>query len=544
MPLNVGPLLWQSRPNAATPIAYLNANAFPTDGIIRCQLRASYLDAPVSPRYIGIDNYGNGHDITVTIDATPPFRVFAYTRFAFPIPDNANFVSLTGTSGDSVALTFFVEAPPADYNTTNALAVGTAIQASAVFPFIQYNGATNQVIGDNDHNVLFALSGSAAYTLLPIASTPVANGWFQFIENSYNSTENAILTLTPSGTDTINFGAGCTLYPGESCYLKCDGTRWFAIIITKKMPQISGTPINVNGTQSLNDEGRFVTFNPTAADITFTLIASGSALNGYSQFCYNQPSSTKKVTLTAFAGDTIVGDTVLYPGDYAIMILGNSTFWLSKIIGKTPPYGSISATAKAIEFGGQFTGNGTLTLPVMTDIAKGGWVGYIRATGALTIQRGGGSGNIFSGGFSATSQKINAPFTTFNARSDNVIINTDGSNWELFGTRSYDSGDQTITSAGTLVLAHGLSKAPDNYVFYIHCATAEANFAIGDYVLVNVGANYGTNYGVSVWIDATNINIRFGSGVSVFSVPNKTTGVGTNLTNGNWRFGVRAYIHD
>ncbi|CDZ55063.1 hypothetical protein [Neorhizobium galegae] len=104
------------------------------------------------------------------------------------------------------------------------------------------------------------------------------------------------------------------------------------------------------------------------------------------------------------------------------------------------------------------------------------------------------------------------------------------------------STQQVITSGGLLTLAHGLSATPTIFQFDLVCATTEANYSPPNVVPL-VGMDMGdTSRGAAVTADATNIYVRYGSAASVFVLPNKTTGTGAALTNGNWRLIVRAKV--
>jgi phage-related tail fiber protein len=103
-------------------------------------------------------------------------------------------------------------------------------------------------------------------------------------------------------------------------------------------------------------------------------------------------------------------------------------------------------------------------------------------------------------------------------------------------TKSFQSAQQTITSAGSLTLAHGLGKKPGLLMTSLVCLTAEAGYSVGDEVFVSQAAQ-------SLVPDATNINVRFGSTAGTsYSVMHKTTGVTpTGITNANWQLVVRAW---
>ena len=112
-------------------------------------------------------------------------------------------------------------------------------------------------------------------------------------------------------------------------------------------------------------------------------------------------------------------------------------------------------------------------------------------------------------------------------------------------TKSYTSSGQTITSAGSLVLAHGLGAMPALIQCRLKCLTGEIGYTVGDEVMTDFFASYaggGAGQGVSIVPDSTNLNIRFGSTTTVFALPNKTTGTIANATNANWQLIVRAWV--
>jgi hypothetical protein len=108
---------------------------------------------------------------------------------------------------------------------------------------------------------------------------------------------------------------------------------------------------------------------------------------------------------------------------------------------------------------------------------------------------------------------------------------------------SYDSGNQTITSGGTLTLAHSLTVKPKLMMIYLVCTTGDLGYTAGDEVFLEHGltANVG-NRGTSIVADATNIVLRFGSDANAYMLNRKDTGVTAQITaNSSWKFLVRAY---
>lgn len=108
--------------------------------------------------------------------------------------------------------------------------------------------------------------------------------------------------------------------------------------------------------------------------------------------------------------------------------------------------------------------------------------------------------------------------------------------------QKFESDPQEITSAGLLQIEHGLNDIPQIVQVWLECQTSEAGYSGGDVVLISDGMTAGTNVGVSITCDDTNINIRYGVATGVFNILHKVTGINTNLTNGNWKAIFRARV--
>ena len=107
---------------------------------------------------------------------------------------------------------------------------------------------------------------------------------------------------------------------------------------------------------------------------------------------------------------------------------------------------------------------------------------------------------------------------------------------------SYNSTGQTITSAGSLTLAHGLGTTPTLIQCKLKCTSAEGNYSVNDYVFIPVqNSDSGIITGVSVVPDATNLNVRYASYASVFFIPDKTTGGNVAITTSKWQFFISAW---
>jgi hypothetical protein len=113
---------------------------------------------------------------------------------------------------------------------------------------------------------------------------------------------------------------------------------------------------------------------------------------------------------------------------------------------------------------------------------------------------------------------------------------------DLIFSESFTSTAQTISQAGLLTIAHGLSATPYHVAVYIKNTTSEGNWSIGDETFLSTGRDStGNNNGFAMWPDATNINIRFANTPSPIQHFDKTTGATLTVTNGSWELYVKAW---
>jgi len=105
----------------------------------------------------------------------------------------------------------------------------------------------------------------------------------------------------------------------------------------------------------------------------------------------------------------------------------------------------------------------------------------------------------------------------------------------------FTSADQTITAAGSLTIAHGLSSTPTEWHVSLICQSADLGYSANDIVPYSLGGQGNvsatSNSGIMMRPDATNLNIRFGQSVSpstIFLLHN-TTGVLTGIDNTKWK---------
>lgn len=110
-------------------------------------------------------------------------------------------------------------------------------------------------------------------------------------------------------------------------------------------------------------------------------------------------------------------------------------------------------------------------------------------------------------------------------------------------TKSFESTQQTITAGGLLTIAHGLAVAPKLVTAELVCITGELNWVAGDrlFIACGAGSDSASNRGIGVFLDATNVGVRFGSAAGPLVVNNKNSGATAAITPANWKLVIRAY---
>jgi hypothetical protein len=168
-----------------------------------------------------------------------------------------------------------------------------------------------------------------------------------------------------------------------------------------------------------------------------------------------------------------------------------------------------------------------LTTPV--SVAQGG-------TGAATLT----SGSVLVGAGTGAISSV-APSTSGN------VLTSNGTAWTSAAAPTkarYVSSAQTITSAGLLTLAHGLGAVPYNVMISVVCTSANNGYSVGDVLLFPAAVELsGSAFGIACYVDATNINIRFGNtATNALAALAKGTGATALLTNTAWQLYVRAEL--
>lgn len=293
------------------------------------------------------------------------------------------------------------------------------------------------------------------------------------------------------------------------------------------------------GTITTSDYGKLI---KTTNAVTITLLTGGDA-GGNFVFAFYNADSTNNLTI-ARNGNNINGaasNLTISPSEGGIAFCDGTDWWVIRAI-----YNSTANTFtfnKEIVLGASSEVSTANSLQNVTNtlyhLATGtSWIFKAQGTGAvndrLKIYADGvvgcdGSGNEVTGGKKGEGTA-------------NFIQVWDNGKRAHSATAEYNSGNQTITSAGALTLAHGLPAEPTRVTCWLKCLTGEHGFSVGDKALAPLTSSDAATdtQGFSLVADATNLTIRFGTNAAVFTYKNKTTGAGVALTNANWALVVIA----
>jgi hypothetical protein len=188
--------------------------------------------------------------------------------------------------------------------------------------------------------------------------------------------------------------------------------------------------------------------------------------------------------------------------------------------------GTQTITANIPMSGFKFTGLGAGT-------ASGNSIRYEQVLGVVTT-----AGDLIYASAAGTLARL-----AIGTAGQRLVVNS-GATAPAWGN-VFTSAAQTITAAGSLTLAHGLGATPNLVEAILTCTDAggEAGYAQNDQVFVSIDSqDVANNRGLSVVPDATNLNIRFGSGANTFNVVNKSGGGGNSITNSKWTITFRAWV--
>lgn len=331
---------------------------------------------------------------------------------------------------------------------------------------------------------------------------------FLFFAAATNTT-SVTINISGLGAKTIRKGTGTNLDPGDIvaggiCAIYYDGT-YFQLI----------NPRNASVAESASD--------PTVNDDSTDGYAVGS-------LWINTTLDTIFTCVDNTAGAAVWKKQIVVEA------------WADLASSSTVDLGSVSSDNIRV--------TGTTTITSFGSTAPAGTRKFIRFAGVLTLTN------------NATSLILPSAANIVTAANDTCIAIALGSgNWIVtqyqrasgyaviapIFSASYTSSDQTITSAGSLTLAHSLGVAPKFVQLELVNTSSEGGFSSGDVVLIAASSGVGGSTAgtaaqfQSIKVDSTNINVRYGSATQPYQLARYDTGVIFNLTNASWKLRVKAW---
>ena len=382
-------------------------------------------------------------------------------------------------------------------------------------------------------------NGSGVYSK-PAGTTAVPDTTIESAK--YNSTIDDLVQDANTARPITAGGTGATSAASARTNLAVPGTATVNTF-TATQKWAKGADVASASTLTLGDDGNYFDITGTTAITAITTKGVGTRV--LLQF-------DAALTLTHHATDLILPSGLSITtaaGDHAEFVEYASGDWrcVNYVRAADTTLDVASATTTDIGAGGRFniriTGTTTIT---GFGTAPQGTLRFVRMADALTLTHNGtslilpGSANITTAAndcFIARSLGSGNWLVMFYQRADGTAV----SNSSVF-TKSYESSEQTMTSAGQLILAHGLGVKPKLITCTLVCKTAELGYSVDDEVEVYLNADNGSNApGTSMRKDATNLTIRFSSSAACWVLPRADNGQRAGLTNTNWRLVVRAF---
>tara|TARA_R100001594_G_scaffold6095_6_gene17897 strand:+ start:3230 stop:4606 length:1377 start_codon:yes stop_codon:yes gene_type:complete len=121
----------------------------------------------------------------------------------------------------------------------------------------------------------------------------------------------------------------------------------------------------------------------------------------------------------------------------------------------------------------------------------------------------------------------------------NRFMFTDDAGTDFGISPTFISAEQTVATDTALNVSHGLGAKPKEYTITLICKTADANYSVGDEIMVNNISHNGSDQGYTSCCDATNVSILQGEEIQAI---NKTGFDKSGLDVSDWRWIVRAWL--
>lgn len=260
------------------------------------------------------------------------------------------------------------------------IALGTTLNQATIVN--SYFSSTTLSAATRAQFVVWA--GGVGTITLPSSAT-VGNNWFAIIRNS----GSGILTLTPSGTDTIDSNASQQLQLTESLVLVANGTTGFSTYAYGRSNQFAYTQFAAS---------------VTGGTLTLTATQAANTIQNYSGvLTSNQivivPSTVQLYTITnnttgsfTFTVKTAIGGgtTIIIPQSTSLVVICDGTNVFNASSGAASTFSSLTV------------GNGSLAVPSIKFSGDANTGVYLPNTGTIAIV----VANAVAASFSATGAVI------------------------------------------------------------------------------------------------------------------------------------------
>jgi hypothetical protein len=300
--------------------------------------------------------------------------------------------STLGTVASGEAWYFYLTDNSTDAGTWESVQFGTGTSSAsaaslagyglaAVLTRLNQNLPTTALLGNYTFGVsdcaTVARSGGGATTWTFPAATTLGGGWFVYIINAGTGT----LTLTPSGSDTIDGDATKALQPDESCIVFCDGSNFntlgYGRAITSTITAQSISIAGGAGTTTLSTVQKSAQVQNFTGAITGNRIVEYGVGAGY-WFVYNNTSGAYSVT---FRTDSSDAGCVVSQGSFSIIRSDGANM----DVAFSATSGTVTNVATGVGLtGGPITTTGTIALAT-TAVTPGIYGGATNETVAFAV---------------------------------------------------------------------------------------------------------------------------------------------------------------
>lgn len=297
-----------------------------------------------------------------------------------------------GTVASGEAWYFYLTGNSTDAGTWESVQFGTGTSSAsaaslagyglaAVLTRLNQNLPTTALLGNYTFGVsdcaTVTRSGGGATTWTFPAATTLGGGWFVYIINAGTGT----LTLTPSGSDTIDGDATKAIQPDESCIVFCDGSNFntlgYGRAITSTITAQSISIAGGAGTTTLSTVQKSAQVQNFTGAITGNRIVEYGVGAGY-WFVYNNTSGAYSVT---FRTDSSDAGCVVSQGSFSIIRSDGANM----DVAFSATSGTVTNVATGVGLtGGPITTTGTISLAT-TAVTPGIYGGATNETVAFAV---------------------------------------------------------------------------------------------------------------------------------------------------------------